>query len=102
MAVYDDTQLEKLQARIPGATTAELRACLDDAADAIINRRFPFAKTDCMLEDRFYGLQIRLAVVLYNKIGAEGEHEHSEAGIKRTYESPDTLLKEVTPLGAVR
>jgi hypothetical protein len=43
-------------------------------------------------------LQIRLAVVMYNKRGAEGEKSHNENGINRTYESVEELLKEVVPL----
>lgn len=55
-----------------------------------------------MLEDKYKGLQIRVAVVLYNKIGAEGESSHNELGVNRKYESLDVLLKEVTPKGVVR
>jgi hypothetical protein len=46
-------------------------------------------------------LQVRVAVYLYNKIGAEGQISHSENGISRGYEPgdiPESLLKEVTPL----
>lgn len=99
--MYDTGQLDKLKARIPEATDAQLTAALDDAASAIMNKRNPFAGETFLLEEKYYGLQIRLAVVLYNKIGAEGESAHSEAGVSRQYEKIDELLKEVTPLGAV-
>lgn len=95
-------QLTKLRRRLPDATDAELNAVLDDAEDAILSRRFPFSEAPTMLEDKYKGLQIRIAVVLYNKIGAEGESAHSELGVNRKYESLDVLLKEVTPKGVVR
>lgn len=95
-------QLTKLRRRLPDATDAELNAVLDDAEDAILSRRFPFSEAPTMLEDKYKGLQIRIAVVLYNKIGAEGELSHNELGVNRKYESLDVLLKEVTPKGVVR
>ena len=95
-------QLTKLRRRLPDATDAELNAVLDDAEDAILSRRFPFSEAPTMLEDKYKGLQIRIAVVLYNKIGAECESSHNELGANRQYESLDVLLKEVTPKGVVR
>lgn len=95
-------QLTKLRRRLPDATDAELNAVLDDAEDAILSRRFPFSEAPTMLEDKYKGLQIRIAVVLYNKIGAEGESSHNELGVNRKYESLDVLLKEVTPKGVIR
>ena len=94
-------QLEKLKNRIPDAIVSDLESALDDAEDAILSKRYPFGNRPDKLDSRYYGLQIRIAVVLYNKIGAEGESAHSENGVSRTYESLDELLKEITPLGAV-
>lgn len=96
-----DTQLNKLKNRLPEAKESDLIAALEDAEEAIMARRHPFGDRPESLESKYYGLQIRLAVVLYNKIGAEGESAHSENGISRSYESVDTLLSEVVPLGAV-
>lgn len=100
--MYTSAQLEKLRNRLPDADNNDLIASLDDAESAILNRRFPFAKGDMPpLEPKYFNLQLRLAVVLYNKIGAEGESAHSEAGVSRTYESLESLLREVTPMGVV-
>lgn len=96
-----DLQLENLKKRIPSASENDLAVALEDAKDAILARRYPFGNRSEYLESRYLGLQIRLAVVLYNKRGAEGESAHSENGVSRSYESADELLKEVTPLGMV-
>lgn len=96
-----DLQLENLKKRIPSASENDLAVALEDAKDAILARRYPFGNRNENLESRYLGLQIRLAVVLYNKRGAEGESAHTENGVSRSYESADELLKEVTPLGAV-
>lgn len=98
----NSAQLTKLKKRLPDASDAELSAALDDAEDAILLRRFPFSEAPEMLEDKYLGLQIRIAVVLYNKIGAEGEKAHNELGVNRTYEPLSELLKEVVPKGVVR
>lgn len=99
--MYDPQQLDALRARLPEASDEELTAALDDAESAILGKRFPFGDGGMELETKYYGLQLRIAVVLYNKQGAEGESAHSEAGVSRTYTSLDELLREVMPRGAV-
>lgn len=99
--MYCGDQLDKLKKRIPEANEEDLIAALDDAESAILNRRYPFSTSEMALEGKYYNLQLRIAVVLYNKRGAEGESSHSEAGVNRSYESLDSLLKEITPMGAV-
>ena len=94
-------QLEALMRRIPDADESDLENALDDAEDEIFSRRYPFCNRPDSLPDKYKGLQLRVAVALYNKRGAEGESAHSEAGVSRTYESVDDLLRNVTPLGAV-
>lgn len=80
--------------------------CLDSAKSAILARRFPYGDYPNELEPRYSDLQFRIALDLYNKIGAEGEISHSENGVTRTYESSwisEQLLREVTPMvGALR
>lgn len=83
-----------------------LNDCIETAKAAILNRRFPYQawptndNGEPYVEPRFEDLQFRIAMDLYNKIGAEGETAHSENGISRTYESSwvsEQLLSEVTP-----
>lgn len=95
------TQLAKLKSRIPEITDtskdALLNGLLDDAKSAILSRRYPFDTTVTELPIQYSSLQVRLALVYYNKMGAEGQSEHSENGIKRSYHDDDTLLKDVVP-----
>lgn len=93
-------QLGMANPAINGTDYKLLTAILDSAENAILAKRYPFG-TLGTLEARYYDLQIRLAVVMYNKRGAEGEKSHNENGINRTYESVEELLKEVVPLTAL-
>jgi hypothetical protein len=95
------TQLERLKIRITeNVTDAELEDILESAKAVILSRRFPFGEYPAEIEDRYKDLQIRIAVEMFSKRGAEGEVSHSENGISRTYASAgvsEDLLKEITP-----
>lgn len=78
----------------------EATILLEMAKAAINARRYPFEDPPDELERRYENLQLRIAIELYNKQGAEGESAHSENGISRTYSSAwisEELLSEVTP-----
>ncbi len=52
------------------------------------------------VETKYLKLQIKIALELYSKGGAEGQIAHTENGISRTYESSDispSLLNQITP-----
>lgn len=52
--------------------------------------------------EKYDGLHVEAAVYLLNKRGGEGETQHSENGISRTYESadlPDSLLRSYGVVG---
>ena len=77
------------------------------AKSAINSRRFPYHswptddRGETYVESRYRDLQLRIAIDLYNKAGAEGQTSHSENGIARKYESSwisEQLLSEVTPI----
>ena len=77
---------------------------LETAKAAINARRYPCEEPPDDLEKRYENLQLRIAIELYNKQGAEGESAHSENGISRTYSSAwisEELLSEVTPKARV-
>ena len=99
------TQLERLKIRITeNVTDVELEDILESAKAVILSRRFPFGEQPTELEDRYKDLQIRIAVEMFNKRGAEGETAHSENGVSRTYASANVsedLLKEITPKAGV-
>jgi len=68
---------------------------LDSAKDVICEIRY----TD-YVESNFERTQIKIAIELYNKRGAEGQTEHGENGIERKYENSGiskSLLNEITP-----
>ena len=99
------TQLERLKIRInENASDAELEDLLESAKAVILSRRFPFGEQPAEIEDKYKDLQIRIAVEMYNKQGAEGETSHSENGISRSYSSAsvsEELLREITPKAGV-
>ena len=81
-----------------------LSDCLDTATAAIMNRRYPFGTWPDNLEARYTDLQFRIAMDLYNKIGAEGQTIHNENGVQRHFESSwisEQLLQEVVPIAGV-
>ena len=100
------TQLERLRIRIPEKhiTDIELEDILESAKAVILSRRFPFGDYPEDIEPRYKDLQIRIAVEMANKVGVEGQVNHSENGISRTYSSAsvsEELLREITPKAGV-
>ena len=99
------TQLERLKIRITeNVTDAELEDLLESAQAVIQSRRFPFGDVPKTLEERYKDLQVRIAVEMYAKRGAEGQTAHSENGVSRTYSSAsvsEELLREITPKAGV-
>ena len=99
------TQLERLKIRITeNASDMELEDLLESAKAVILSRRFPFGDVPDEIENRYKDLQIRIAVELFSKLGAEGELSHSENGVSRSYASAgvsEDLLREITPKGGV-
>ena len=99
------TQLERLKIRITEKVNDnELEDILESAKAVILSRRFPFGEHPEEIESKYKDLQIRIAVEMFNKRGAEGETAHSENGVSRSYASANVsedLLKEITPKAGV-
>ena len=99
------TQLERLKLRIPeNDNELELEDILESAKAVILSRRYPFGEQPTELEPRYFDLQIRIAVEMYNKRGVEGQTSHSENGVSRSYSSAsvsEELLREITPKAGV-
>lgn len=102
--------LERLQLRLTDDGNVPddeiLEDCIETAKNAILSRRYPYQdwpvddNGDTFVETRYEDLQFRMAMDIYNKIGAEGEMSHGENGVSRTFESSwisKQLLEEVTP-----
>ena len=99
------TQLERLKIRITEKVNDdELEDILESAKAVILSRRFPFGEQPPDIENKYKDLQIRIAVEMFNKRGAEGETAHSENGVSRSYASAsvsEDLLREITPKAGV-
>ena len=71
------------------------------AGSIVLNRRYPFGYEDgTEVPTQYEYIQVRIAVELFNKMGAEGQTGHSENGINRSWESADvspSLLKQILP-----
>lgn len=100
------TQNDKLQ-RLkvllsPDTATDELLSFLLEQSEGIVlSRRYPFGvPPGAMVPPAYEYIQLRVAIELYSKMGAEGQMSHTENGVSRTYEAGDispSLLKQITP-----
>lgn len=75
---------------------------IEDAIDAVNERRGFVPSNAIAFETKYNSLIVRLALYSLTKMGAEGETSHNENGIERTYQNareyPDDLLNEIIPL----
>lgn len=100
----NEGKIEKLKVLISPDTATDplLLYLLEQAEGIILNRRYPFgAPEGATLSSIHQQIQLRVAVELFNKMGAEGQKDHEENGIKRTWEAGDvspSLLKAVVPV----
>lgn len=67
----------------------QLTELLNFATTKALMKRYPFGHEEHVLPARYNAIVVRVAVELYNKIGAEGQTGHTENGIGRTWESAD-------------
>lgn len=90
--------LERLAARLDCADTQTLEALLADAQGMIL--ALTGRKT---LPDALETAQVQLAVVLYNRQGAEGETAHAEGGVSRAMDGlPQELRAQIAPYRLAR
>ena len=100
----ESLKLEKLKVLISPETASDelLLYLLEQAEGIILNRRYPFGAPEGATLSAFHQqIQIRVAVELFSKMGAEGQTAHDENGIKRTWEAGDvspSLLRQVVPV----
>ena len=97
----DTEKLTYLRAMVGGSDTDEvLSTYLVVAGKKIIARAYPYDDTVTEVPDKYDTLQCEIAAYLLNKRGAEGQTQHSENGITRSYANADvpaSMLKVVTP-----
>lgn len=100
----DPEKLSRVKVLISPDTASDelLLYLLEQAGGIVLNRRYPFGTPKgATVEPRYEHVQLRIAVELYSKMGAEGQTAHSENGISRTYEAADvspSTLKQIVPL----
>ena len=98
-----DEKLARLVVLISPDSASEdlLSYLLEQAEGIILNRRYPFGAPEGATVPAAYDqIQLRIAVELFSKMGAEGQTAMEENGIKRTYEAADvspSLLKQIVP-----
>jgi hypothetical protein len=100
----NEQKIEKLKVLIaPDPASDELLSYLLEQSEGIIlNRRYPFgAPEGVTLSAMHEHIQMRIAVELFSKMGAEGQTEHAENGITRKWEAGDvspSLLRTIVPV----
>ena len=99
----NNEKIARLTALIsPDTASADLLSYLLEQAEGIVlNKRYPFGIPEgATVEARHEHIQIKIALELFSKMGAEGQTGHSENGISRSYEAADvspSLLRQITP-----
>lgn len=82
----------------------DLNAILEIAKEIILSRRYPFGGAPGEFPTRFEMLQVRIAIDIIQKLGAEGHLRYAEGEISREfaagYVSPE-LLREIVPLAGI-
>ena len=75
-----------------------LTGVIRDAEALVLNRMYPFGYSENKgVPPRYERIQIQLAAELYTQRGAEGQSEHTENGVKRTWPSKSRLLAQIVP-----
>ena len=101
----NEQKIEKLKVLIsPDSASDDLLLVylLEQSEGIILNRRYPFgAPEGASLSPLYEQIQLRIAVELFSKMGAEGQTMHTENGVSRTWEAADvspSLLKQIIPV----
>ena len=89
-----EEQLQRLKLMLNVYDEDELLSLLlTQAGEKIVRAVYPYQDTSNMEVPPRYGfLQLEVAERMYNLRGAEGEKEHVENGVHRTYESIEEFI----------
>lgn len=98
-----DELLARLKVRLRFSGTVE-DAVLEDhllTAIAVVNDLRQYTSTDeDIVEPQYQSVVVEMALIAYNKMGAEGQTYHGENGVNRSYENamyPDSIMKLIVP-----
>lgn len=84
----------KVMMNLPNENDDTLMVYLNLAKEKLLNHIYPYEKPT-ELEREYEMKQIELAIILYNKRGAEGEESHTENGVARKYQSEEKFLASI-------
>ena len=100
----NEVKIEKLKVLISPDTASDelLSYLLEQSEGIILNRRYPFGAPEGATLSPFHEqIQLRIALELFAKMGAEGQTMHTENGVSRTWEAADvspSLLRQIIPV----
>lgn len=100
----NEQKIEKLKVLIAPDTASDelLLYLLEQSEGIVLNRRYPFgAPEGVTLSPLHEQIQLRVAVEIFSKMGAEGQLSMSENSVSRTWEAGDvspSLLKQIVPV----
>lgn len=100
----NEAKIERLRALISPDTAPDdlLLSLLEQSEGICLNRRYPFgAPEGATLSPLHEQIQLRVAVEIFSKMGAEGQLSMAENSVSRTWEAGDvspSLLKQIVPV----
>lgn len=100
----NEQKIEKLKVLISPDTASDelLHYLLEQSEGICLNRRYPFGCPEgTTLSALHEQIQLRVAAEIFSKMGAEGQTQHSENGVTRTWEAGDiswSLLRQIVPV----
>lgn len=100
----NEEKIAKLEVLISPDTASDdlLSYLLEQAEGICLNRRYPFGcPEDASLSPMHEQIQLRVAVEIFSKMGADGQLSHQENGVMRTWEAGDispSLLRHIVPV----
>lgn len=97
-------KIEMVKAMTGETDENTVSAYLELAGNKVCRKAFPFDPTVMDVPEQYGLTQVEIAVYLLNKRGAEGETNHSENGISRSYEDgdvPPSLMRQIVPMAGV-
>lgn len=105
MARTEEEMEKMLSVMVDETDTAVLSTYLTLAKEKIMGRLYPYGVPDSAELPSSYDVKVlEIAAFMINKRGAEGEIQHSENGILRSYQIgdvPDELLRDIIPYASV-
>ena len=96
-------KVERLKVLISPDTASNdvLLSLIELSEGIVLNKRFPFGAPEGVTLTALYEqIQLRMAVELFTKMGAEGQTQHIEGSVTRAWEAGDvspSLLRLITP-----